>query len=309
MYDTVVIPTDGSEHSVQAAERGLALARRYGSTPHVISIVDVQRAAGLFSAGGISNEFVDQVEAAGREAVRAIEEIARDEDAVRSAVVQGSLWKAPSAGILEYATDHDADLIVIGTHGRTGLDRTLAGSVTERVVRSSSVPVLTVRAADHAAVSEYDRILVPTDGSEYAAAAIDHALSVAQACNASIHVLFVVDIESNTMVTESSSYALLQDELETIGQEVTGSIGTQIEEIGLNVVTEIHQGFPPGTILEYVADREIDLVVMGTHGRTGLNRVLLGSTAARVIREAEVPVLSVKPDSEDRSKEASPNAD
>ena len=98
-------------------------------------------------------------------------------------------------------------------------------------------------------MSEYDRILVPTDGSEYAAAAIDHALSVAQAYNASIHVLFVVDIESNTMVTESSSYALLQDELETIGQEVTGSIGAQIEEIDLNAVTEVRQGSRQGLFL------------------------------------------------------------
>lgn len=307
MYDTIILPTDGSDDALSAAEHGLALARRYGATVHVITVIDVQRAAGLFSAGGIDQEFVDRLEAAGEERVRAIESIAAAGDDVRSAVVRGPPWKAPSVGILEYAADHDADLIAMGTQGRTGLRRVLAGSVTEQVVRLADVPVLTTRATERAVVHDYERILVPTDGSENAAAAVDHALSIARTYDASVHVLFVVDLGLVATASDLGPHPLLLDELEARGEEATTSIATRVRGAGLDAVTEVREGFPSKIIREYATDNGIDMIVMGTRGRTGLDRLLLGSTAARVIRRAERPVLTVKPDA--RGTEGRGNGD
>lgn len=297
MYDTILIPTDGSDHALRAAEYGLGLARRYDAAVHVVTVIDVQRAAGLFGAGGIDQAFIDRLESAGDERVRSVEAITQDSDRVRSAVVQGPPWKAPSAGILEYATDHDADLIVMGTHGRTGLGRALAGSVTERVVRHADVPVLTVGATDRVA-DDYERILVPTDGSEHAAAAVDHAISIARTYDASVHVLFVVDLGQVAMASDISPYPQLIDDLRARGEGATAGIATRIRDADLDVVTEVREGTPSKGVLEYATNHDIDLIVMGTHGRTGLDRVLLGSTAARVIRRAELPVLAVKPDTQ-----------
>lgn len=303
MYDTIVVPVDGSEHSIRAGEHGLALARRYGATVHVVSVVDVQRAAGLFSAGGIDEAFVDRVERVGWDAVRRIEAIAEDADDVRSAIVRGPPWKAPSVGILEYAADHGADLIVMGTQGRTGLDRVVAGSVTERVVRHSPIPVLTVRAADRDLASDYDRILVPTDGSDCATAAVEHAVSIAEAYDASVHVLFVVDVASVAMEFDGAPYTVLRNDIEAKGEAATAAIESTVRDAGLDAVTAIEEGFPVREIIEYAADHEVDLIVMGTHGRMGLDRVVLGSTTARVLRRADVPVLAVKPNESDRTDE------
>jgi nucleotide-binding universal stress UspA family protein len=303
MYDTILLPTDGSDHALRAAEHGLALARRYEATAHIVTVVDVQRAAGMFSAGGIDREFVDRLEAMGEEHLRTIEAITRESDDVRAEVVRGEPWKSPSAGVLQYADDHGIDMIAMGTHGRTGVRRALAGSVTERVVRLADVPVLTVGATDRATVDDYERILVPTDGSEHAAAAIDHALSIARTYDASVHTLFVVDIGQIATASDAGLAPQLIDDLEARGEKATAAIATQVREAGFDAVTEVREGFPAKAVLEYATDHDIDMIVMGTHGRTGLDRVLIGSTAARVLRRAELPVLTVKPDGERAERE------
>lgn len=303
MYETIVIPTDGSDGALRAAQHGLALARRYGATVHVITVVDVQRAAGMFSAGGIDQEFIGRLEAAGEQRVRAVEAITEDADDVRPTVVRGEPWKSPAAGIIEYAADHDADAIVMGTHGRTGVRRALAGSVAERVVRLADVPVLTVGETDRAADS-YERILVPTDGSDHAAVAVEHALSIARTYGAAVHVLFVVDTGQIAMAAEAGLAPQVRDDLEARGERATAAIAAQVRDADLDAVAEVDEGVPSRVVLEYAGNHGIDMIVMGSQGRTGLDRYLLGSTAARVLRRAGLPVLTVKPDEEHAERES-----
>ena len=124
MYDTILVPTDGSEHAVRAAEHALAVARAVDAVVHVLAVVDA-----------------DDADGEGREAVEAITAVARRTDDYRTTIRAGT----PHEEILDYVDEHDADLLAMGTHGRTGIERYVAGSVTERVVRLASVPVLTVR--------------------------------------------------------------------------------------------------------------------------------------------------------------------
>jgi nucleotide-binding universal stress UspA family protein len=133
----------------------------------------------------------------------------------------------------------------------------------------------------------YDDILVPTDGSRGAKIALEHGVEIALQWDATLHALYVVD----TRLARSGPL------LETLRDEGRGAVrdvevaGTQA---GLTVVTEVIEGNPHEEILDYVSEHGIDMVVMGTHGRTGLDRVVIGSVAERVVRRSPVPVLTVR---------------
>ncbi|MDS0295032.1 universal stress protein [Halogeometricum luteum] len=289
MYDDILVPTDGSEHAGRAAQHAGYVAGLFGATVHLVSVVDVQAAAGAFNAGGVDKAFTDRLEAEGQRAVEAAEAEITGADAVRTAVVRGR----PDKVILDYADENDVDLVVMGTHGRTGLTRYVAGSVTERVLRLSEVPVLTVRAAEGREASGYEEVLVPTDGSEYAEAAVDHGLAVAEAAGARVHAVNVVDLGG---MTASATYGLPEDvvaRIEADGEAATEEVASRARDRGLEAVTDVRRGSAARTLLDYVDRKDIDLVVMGTAGRTGLDRYLLGSTTEGVVRRSDAPVLAV----------------
>jgi nucleotide-binding universal stress UspA family protein len=290
MYDTVLVPTDGSSHSVRAAEHGLYLANEFDASVHVIHVADVQGASGLFDAGGVTEQFVTGLIEEGKSAIEATKAVINDRDSVTTAVIKGE----PSEAILEYADEHGANLIAMGTHGRTGLDRYIMGSVTERVVRLSDVPVLTVRATERSQMpSGYEEILVPTDGSEPAAAAVDHGLAIAGQTGARIHAVNIVDVGDIASTPHYTPPMDVIERLESEGEAATGRIAAQARDRGVDAITEVHEGFPVRDLLEYADEKDIDLIAMGTTGRTGLGRYLLGSTTERIIRHAEVPVFAV----------------
>ena len=140
MYETIVVPTDGSSQSDAAVDHAVELARHHGSEVHVLYVADSNRDS-LTTQGG---EVVDALE---QEVDQIVSEAVERADAgtdIAGEVLTGD----PVETILDYADSVDADLVVMGTAGRRGLDRFLLGSTTERVVRLSSVPVLTVRAQE-----------------------------------------------------------------------------------------------------------------------------------------------------------------
>jgi nucleotide-binding universal stress UspA family protein len=199
----------------------------------------------------------------------------------------------PHKAILRYATEQDIDLIVMGTHGRTGVERYLLGSVTEKVVRLSDVPVLTVKAEDDGSVTyPYTDILVPTDGSKGAEAAIGPAVSVANMYDARIHAYSVID--TMAMGVDVRSGALL-DALEESAQSAVEVVEERATEASVSAVeTAIEHGSPYRGIRSYVEEHDIDLVVMGTHGRSGIERYLLGSVTEKTVRTSPAPVMTVR---------------
>lgn len=138
----------------------------------------------------------------------------------------------------------------------------------------------------------YDEILLPSDGSPGATGALDYALDLAATYGSRLHVLYVVDQSAvDSIVSESELVAVA---LEGEGMEAVDAIERRATERGVDVVTEVLSGRPARAIMDYAADHDVDLLVMGTHGRTGLNRYLLGSVTKRVVRNAHVPVLVVQ---------------
>lgn len=291
MYDRILLPTDGSEWSMAAARHAFALARLDGGTVHALSVVDARhfekelvgtdRDAGMSVAEQSAHAAVDHVRT-----------LADEVDCrVRTSVRQGM----PHTTIVDYAASHDVDLVVMGTHGRTGLERFLLGSVAERVLRESSTPVLTVHLDGETETPSYADVLVPTDGSEGSAAALEHALTLATATGGRLHVLSVVDSRAISGGFEAGpALPSIRTHLERYARDSVEAFRDRATDAGVDSTGTVAVGLPADEIRAFAEDNA-DLVVMGTHGRTGLERVILGSVTERVVRTTDVPVLTVRP--------------
>lgn len=195
--------------------------------------------------------------------------------------------------ILHAADETNSDLIVMGTHGRTGFDRLLMGSVAESVMRRARRPSLTVR-APRPALDQQElpirTILHPTDFSRHAENALWVARSLAREHAARLVLLHVVPYqEVPGAVPEMLVYTDLgRDSLEDLRQRVEG------KDLKQPVETHLTRGDAVSEILEAASKLQCDLIVMGSHGRTALGRLLLGSVAEGIVREAPCPVLTIK---------------
>jgi nucleotide-binding universal stress UspA family protein len=286
MFDDILVPTDGSECARAAVGYAEDLAARYEATVHALCVADSRTLENAPQSDRVERERAEVAE-------RTCQELSESGIAVESAVRTA----VPHEAILRYATEQDVDLVVMGTHGRTGVERYLLGSVTEKVVRLSDVPVLTVKATDGDVTYPYTDVLVPTDGSEGAEAAITPAVDVADTYVARIHALSVVDTAA--MGFDVRSTAIL-DALEESARSAVETVEERAVQGSVSSVeTAIHHGYPHRAIRSYVEDHDVDLVVMGTHGRTGLGRYLVGSVAEKVVRLSPVAVLTVRTDEDE----------
>lgn len=138
----------------------------------------------------------------------------------------------------------------------------------------------------------YNCILVPTDGSAGTTRVIDHAAALADVHDASLHFLYVVNTASFANLPMETSWESVTSMLRDEGEEALRAAEERASTD--RVVTAMREGAPSREIVEYASEADCDLVVMGTHGRGGLNRLLLGSVAERVVRSSEVPVLTVR---------------
>ncbi|WP_327053594.1 universal stress protein [Halomicrococcus gelatinilyticus] len=139
MYEEILVPTDGSEGSRRAVEEAAELAAAFDAVLHVLYVVDTRALPMDVDTG----EILGELETEGKQAIDDVVDAAHDAGVGTTEAVVGR--GTPHRAILDYSDQHDVDLVVMGTHGRTGVGRFLLGSVTEKVVRASDVPVLTVR--------------------------------------------------------------------------------------------------------------------------------------------------------------------
>jgi len=277
VYDRILVPTDGSPSAEAAARHGVVIAEVFDASIHVISVTG-------------ENERNERLaEARAKDAISNLEELIEQESdrSCQSVVEHGS----PYESILAYASENDIDLIVMGTHGRRGLSRVLLGSVTERVIRLSNDPVLAV--PPHAIGREregYDRVLVPTDGSPGATAAVEHGIAIAERLGASVRVLCVIEGETGLPP--------IGDPLRDEAVEVLELVSERASDRDVSLTTHVQPGIPHEVINNFVSAHGIDLITMGTHGRSGIRRQLLGSVTERVLRTSDAPVLTVRQDTE-----------
>lgn len=282
----ILFPTDFSECAEHAFNQAADLADRYDAELHVLNIV-VPRTED-------PDNPLNYLDAAEIEAMdRLPEDAAHQHDIVRMVHAQEVNF-SEAAGIIEYAGAQDIDLIVMGTHGRRGLGRLLLGSVAEEVVRLAPCPVLTFGVADQHEKRVIRRVLVPVDFSESSRLALLHGKELAVAFGAHLDVLHVITEVALPGVYGIETVAVATPEVrdrvgQALIQEVEGLPGARV---GYDIHVLI--GFPAHDIVDFAADRDTDLLVLTTHGRTGLKRLLMGSVAENVVRHAACLVLTLK---------------
>ncbi|WIV68361.1 universal stress protein [Natrialbaceae archaeon AArc-T1-2] len=274
MYDDVLLATDGSTIAATAAEQGLAIAGRFGSDVHVLSVVDDRG----------RNAVREPMRARCRRSVEDLAVEATDRNlAVETTVREGS----PTREILAYADDRDVDLLVVGTRGRSGLGRLSLGSTALGVIRAARRPVLSAGPDVWDVSDPLEKILVATDGRPGVDAAVDQAIGLADAYDATVRVLSVADETRARSETAREAF-------ERAAEKATNEVAVRAADRGVGVVQAVERGRPSAEILAYAEAHAVDLLVMGTEGRSTLERVVVGSVSQRVVSDAPVPVMTVR---------------
>jgi len=291
--DSILVPTDGSEGALAGARRGINFAESVGADLYTLSVVETRETEEPLETLD-SDERTKQSELWEESATGAVEAVSQ----LATAHLTGSVTKHVEQGIphrviSEYVARHDIDSIVMGTHGRTGLQRFLLGSVAEKVLRTSQVPVCVIPPeTDETDIENirYEDVLLPTDGSKGAERAVEWGVGLAEAFDASLHTVYSVDT-SRMPASEGSAY--IHGALEETGQRALAYVRNEARDHGVSVSGNIGSGPPAKVVLAYAEEQAVDLIVMGTHGRTGVERYLIGSVTEEVVRNAAVPVWCV----------------
>jgi nucleotide-binding universal stress UspA family protein len=274
----VLICTDGSPESEGAITAALDLARTMGSQIFLLEVVYFMAGYELQSPDTLTPPVVNlELMEAQEKAVKERLESWKTKAAAKGVILEPRTRSSGSAyeGILEEAAELQPDLIIMGRHGYTGLTRLLMGSVTARVIGHSDCPVLVV---PQGGALSFERLLIASDGSPYSEAAWAEALALAKAmCSALVAVSVAAadgDIPAATKVVRTLELAA--------------------EKEGISLDTMIPMGRPDEGIIKSAEFKQASLIVVGSHGRAGLKRLLMGSVAERVIGQAACGVLVVK---------------
>lgn len=281
---TLLFPTDGSACAERARGYAVALAERFGADLHVLRVEIAGPAEIGFDALALTETDL-----------AADLRLPRPEPAPSRRHTLDVKRKAIEAGpaILAYAAEVNADLVVMGTHGRRGLRRLVLGSTAEYVLRRAASPVLLV-SSDEAAAFGAGRILVPDDFSAPADRAFAVAHEIAREAGVGLDVLHVIE-----EVTVSSPYGALvapPAEYASMTARAKEALRGRKKRASAEAPTRVFVtlGDPVDEVLAHARQAGIGLIVMGSHGLTGFDRVLLGSVAEGVVRRAHCPVLVVK---------------
>ncbi len=290
----ILAATDFSPASEGALRWGELLSSRLGAELVLFHAFSLDPAL-LVGPTGVAVDLASRLlEDARRSAEQAMQELQRRFPSARTVVEHAT----PREGIVRAAQSHGADLVCVGTHGRTGLPRLLYGSVAQHVVVHSPVPVLTVRQDDRPA--QVRCILAPTDFSPAADAALPWADLLARTFDARLVLLHVVEITYETLADLPWSGGFtpvgeaIARQLEERARAELAARAAGLAPCETVVRTGLGAGLSRQRIVEAVKDVGADLVVMGTHGRTGVDRILFGSVAEHVVRTSPVPVLTVR---------------
>lgn len=288
--DRILCPTDFSEASAIALEYAESFARRYGSELFVEHVIEPFGAAyGYYSFAEALKDIRDGLRSEARAHLERFVLTHCHGDLLPEIIVEDG---SPTEGILACVEQKDIDLIVMGTHGRHGVDRLLLGSVTEKILRKSRCPVLAVRKPLHmasgesggAAPIELRRIVFCTDFSESSLQALAYALSLAMEFNAELTMIHVLEsVPQGTDVRHATELAM---------GRICAVIPPDADD-WCRIKTVVRLGKPYQEIVQLSLEAQADLVVMGVRGRNILDLAVFGSTTHRVIQLGSCPVLAV----------------
>ncbi len=286
---SILLATDGSAFSEGAVKEAIYLARACGSRLSAIYVLEVNPE---FATEGL--QFVEKMETDARRHLDAVRAAAATANVECEVVVRRTdeAYKA----VVEEAAGRECDVIVMGRRGKTGLQKLIMGSVTAKVIGYAPCSVLVV---PKDAVIDCRNILLGIDGSKYSDTAAAKAIEIAKRCKSRLVVLAVVPAETLANLDPDTGYNRQQQEL--IAKEMRGAAGRNVQLVtsragAEGVATEevILGGRPYEALIETARQKKSELIIVGSHGRTGIRKLIMGSVAERVVALSPAAVLVVK---------------
>lgn len=296
IFSQILTGVDGSDASLDAVRLAARLALKYDGRLVLCYSVDwVPLVAQAESAGAPidTTPIIEGLEQQGKAILAQAADVARHEG------IDPELHTTegpPAEGLLAAADRLASQIIVMGTHGRHGLGRLFIGSTTEAVLRTSTIPVLTLRSGVEAARGvgpSFRRIVVGLDDSQPSDAALSTVLQLPP--DAQRKVCFCSVVDPDAVGGPFGLHAsVVRAQLRAEARILLEDAATVARAHGVLPETRVVEGPTAATLIEAAHDRDADLIVVGSHGRRGLRRFFLGSIAERVVRTATVPVLVVR---------------
>lgn len=302
MYRKVLVPLDGSELAEVVFVYAKELAGRLGLDLVLLHVYSPDEAASV----PMRRAYVERA----AEIIKRQSEEAREKAGIKPGVkavnVRGELAPGyPAEEILRYADENGIDLILMATHGRSGVKRWTVGSVADKVLRASKVPVWLIRAEIPQEIV-YDKwptrtILVLLDGSELAETVLPHVEAVAKQRGAELVDVILLSVCEPSLLPSYYPAAMPLNWDDHVARckrsngEYLAKIEKRLKEAGLRVRSEVLVGKPAEAIVDYVSKNPVNLIVMSTHGRSGPSRWVLGSVAEKVLLGVSSPILLVRP--------------
>lgn len=292
MIERVLVGVDGSEAAGHALIHALRLARVTGADVRAVHVLE---SPALYGAGpSVDPRIVEAREEVGWNLL----DDAADRAGQHDVALETGMGDGRPAGVLAAEADEwRADVVVVGTQGHGAIARAIVGSVADELVRSAPAPVVTVREAPRAEPSDaLERIVVPSDGSEAARAAIPFAVGLADATGAELDLLFAITPELEGGAYLDRPVTEIEAAHEEMAEEALAPIEEACTEAGVGCERFVVRAPAHRAIVDHAGERGADLVVMATRGRGGIERFLLGSVTDKVVRMATTPVATVRPD-------------
>jgi nucleotide-binding universal stress UspA family protein len=292
----ILCPTDFSDASRHALEHAVVIAKWYGSRIAALHVLHVP----LFPQPPIlAAAFADEARPALSNYQEREEELREWLESAHLAGVKTDVLVGEgntARKILEHARSRPADLIVMGTHGLGGFERFMLGSVTEKVLRKATCPVMTVPpAVETAAKVPYTRLLCPVDFSESSLAALRFACSLAKEADARLTILHVFDWPpDDELLVERFDAPEFRRVVEEQARGRLQALVTDDVRVWCKPSTKVAYGKPYREILDVAEKEQTDLIVIGVRGRNPLDLTLFGSTTNHVVRRASCPVLTLR---------------
>jgi nucleotide-binding universal stress UspA family protein len=281
-YGKILVAIDGSDSSMHALQESLSLAFKEGSRITVVSVSpQFQGDLNLVGVGNIPAALKNPFEMALSKA----KEMAKSS---RVSITTISEEGEPYERILDVAEAENCDLIAMGTKGISGLEKVLVGSVAAAVIGHSHRDVLVIPAKSQIG---WQKILVTTDGSKYSKAAVERAINYAKAYGSELTAVAVVDAPAELSGVAPGAVEDMIRKAKRYVEEVK----SQADSAGLKTETFVLEGEEAyRKITDFAAGHNINIIVMGSHGRRGLSKLLVGSVAEKIIGYAHCPVLIAK---------------
>jgi nucleotide-binding universal stress UspA family protein len=295
IFSRILVGVDDSEQAKTAAAFAARLAREHRGELVLCHVVRQLRGAWPDSGGAASDSLPD--DASARRAHALLDAVAERVEPLGIAAQQRIVEGEAANGIIEVADEMACRLIVVGTHHAVGVQQLLIGSVTNAVLRASTLPVLTIgrglQLGDQTRRC-LERVLVATDDSEPSEAAIEIAFRLPPEDRRKLVFCCVADVDHAADADpDTSDDPTLGNRLTARAQTIADRARTLALARGITAESRVLEGNPSEAINAAAAQEEADLIILGSHGRRGFERLLLGSVAESIVRTAAVPVLVV----------------